>query len=90
MDKIIYKSNYFEGIAPVILKDASWGFIDEQEQLIAKGFKYAHRFCDGLAFVKIGDNSYGYFDKNGNVYEEDKKTLIPKEDPRLKEIKLSK
>jgi hypothetical protein len=81
MDKIIYKSNYFEGIASVILKDASWGFIDEQEQLITKGFKYTHRFYDGLAFVKIGDNSYGYFDK---------KTLIPKEDTRLKEIELSK
>ena len=80
--------SFKEGFATVIFQDNSWGYIDKKGNIIAKGFKIAYSFWEGFANVLFQDNSYGFINNKGNIYKEDKKTLINKNDPRLKGIEI--
>ena len=80
--------SFSEGFAEVQFQDYSWGYIDKKGNIIAKGFKYAWSFSEGFARVKFQDYSWGYIDKKRNIYESNQKTLINKNDPRLKGIEI--
>ena len=80
--------SFFEGFAKVRFQDNSLGYIDKKGNILAKGFKDAYSFYEGFALVKFQDNSWGFINKKGNIYEKDKKTLINKNDPRLKGIEI--
>ena len=80
--------SFYEGFAWVKFQDNSYGYIDKKGNIIAKGFKEAWSFYEGFAKVKFQDDSYGYIDNKGNIYEDDKKTLINKNDPRLKAVEI--
>ena len=88
MNKIIWQGSFSEGFAWVKFQDNSWGYIDKKGNIIAKGFKDAGSFYEGFVRVIFQDNSFGYIDNKGNIYEDDKKTLINKNDSRLKGIKV--
>ena len=88
MNKIIWKGSFFEGFAKVRFQDNSTGYIDKKGNILAKGFKDAYSFYEGFALVKFQDNSWGFINNKGNIYEKDKKTLINKNDPRLKGIEV--
>ena len=80
--------SFDEGFATVKFQDNSYGYIDKKGNIIAKGFKDAYSFFEGFAWVQFQNNSWGYIDKKGNTYERNKKTLINKNDKRLKGIKV--
>ena len=48
-----------------------WGYIDKQGKMVVNPqFDVAHPFVDGLAAVRIGDEStgkWGYIDKQGKM-----------------------
>lgn len=79
---------FYEGFATVKFQDNSCGYINKQGEVIAKGFKDVGLFKEGFAWVQFQDYSYGFINKQGNIYEKKKKTLINKNDPRLKGIKI--
>ena len=44
-----------------------WGFIDKTGRFVLNAqFRWAGRFSEGLAPVKVGDK-YGYIDKTGTI-----------------------
>ena len=80
--------SFYEGCALVIFQNDSYGFIDKKGNILAKGFKDAAPFYEGFAEVQFQNNSWGYIDKKGNIYEKDGKTLINKNDKRLKRVEI--
>ena len=81
-------SSFYKGFARVRFQDLSYGYVDNKGNTFAKGFKLAGLFYEGFAGVKFQDDSYGYIDNKGNIYEHGRKTLINKNDPRLKGIEV--
>ena len=87
-NEIKYVNSFYEGFARVMFNDYSWGFINKDGIIIAKGFKYAWSFSEGFAFIQFNDDSWGYINKDGKLYWRNKKTLIKNNDPRRKNIKI--
>ena len=80
--------SFNEGFAMVKFQDDSYGFINNKGNIFAKGFKDAYSFSEGFAKVIFQDNSWGFIDNKGNIYEMNRKTLINKNDPRLKAVEV--
>jgi len=87
-EEIIFISSYTEGYAYVQFSDRSYGYVDHNMIIIVKGLIDAYPFMNGYALVQFSCNNFGRLSKNLRFYEEDKKTLIKNNDPRLKGVKV--
>lgn len=89
ISQITYRANPSNGLIKVRFSDNSWGFVNMQGYIFAKGFYHVWPFENGLAEVNFGPNSWGFLDLRGNLYEKNKKILIDKNDFRFKKIKIN-